>query len=292
MKLIVLVLLLVATVTFGQTAPKIDRKLMQDQIIHGTIDEKYPITVYLHFNEYSEDNFMYYSIEGWYYYDNIKKRIPLVGLFCSDLVLYQFENKESKDSVLGLMGIGDNYMERLDNLLQRSNYIERFKLSYSEYRYQGTWDKDKKTLPVTFETSNIQLDELKEYLLLSFGADKNFVYDLAKIGPSYYDYSVFAWKFYEGKYRILLKYETASSANVNGMCGAGKEVGFVYFEVNNAGQIIDYKEELIESCHRNVYYETSETPTKGNIEYQVFFGDDTQRTILVNKQAATLQLKK
>lgn len=292
MRLFILILLTCSTVSFGQNAPKIERKLTQDQIIHGSIDEKYPITVYLHFNHYSEDNFMFYSIDGWYYYDNVKKKIPLVGIYSGDLVLYEMESQASKDSILNLIGDGGDYMERFDHLLQRSSYKERFQLSYSDYQYKGNWDNHNKTLPVTFETTSVQLDELKEYMNLSFGTDKNYTYDLSKIGPSYFDYTVFAWKFHEGKYRIILKYETASSANVNGMCGAGIEAGFVLLEINNKGQITEYKEELIESCHRNVYHETGPDSTKDNLEYRVFFGDDSERILLVNKAAVTIQNKK
>ena len=53
-----------------------------------------------------------------------------------------------------------------------------------------------------------------------------------------------------------------------------------------------YNEELIESCHRNVYHETGPDSTKDNLEYRVFFGDDSERILLVNKAAVTIQIKK
>lgn len=292
MKFLMFLFLLVTLHVFGQKEPKIERLVINDQIIHGTIDEKYPITIYLHFHAYSPDNYSFYSVDGWYYYDNMKKKIPLVGIYSGDLVLYQFENKSSCDSVLKLEGSGDNYMEHFDKLLEKTNYKERFQVSYEDYQYKGKWDNHKKSLPLTFHTSEIDVDVLKEYLKVAFGADKTYSYDLAQIGEAYYDYSIYAWKYVEGKYRLILHYETASSANPNGMCGAGVEAAYVYLEINKEGQILEFKEEVVESCHRNIYNEKQENSNADELVLKVYKGDDSERILYINKTLVSVQSKK
>ena len=52
-------------------------------LLEGIIAEKYPITMYLEENGFFcnfENRWNYsYGIKGWYYYNNIKKKIPLLG---------------------------------------------------------------------------------------------------------------------------------------------------------------------------------------------------------------------
>ena len=90
---------------FSEQFPRIDRVCIEDKLIHGSIGE-YPITLYLKFHEYSY-HLGAYSVKGWYYYDRVKTKINLVGLYLyGDLVLYNFKDTSKANNLLLLVTVG------------------------------------------------------------------------------------------------------------------------------------------------------------------------------------------
>ena len=292
MKHLVFFFLLSAFTATAQNQVKIERIVLHDRIIHGKINDAFPITIYLNFHDYAADNFNYYSVEGWYYYDNIRKKIPLVGVYSGSLVLYEFEKQTSRDSVLNLLGTGENFTDQLDELFKKRNYKERFVLDYQDFNYQGTWDNHKKNMPVSLNASDLSVDELNDYLYVTFQGKPTYHYDLSWIGSVDHDYEIAASKVHEGKYRILLRYETPSSGNPNGLCGAGMEIGYVFLLIDESGEIIEFQEETVESCLGDVSSEKGPDSNDVVLEYLVYDNSDNERIVRINLANVSIDLSK
>lgn len=270
----------------------IDHFVLNDQVIHGTIDEKYPITLYLKFDQSFEDG-MSYSLSGWYYYDHVRKKIPLVGV-CSDrFTLYQFADKERADSILQFKSGVSSMWEVMDDLSSRNGYLEKFDFGYQDYAYSGTWKNDKKELKLSLNTGDINLMQIHEFLVLQLGAQNKKHYDMKELGPYYYGYSVFAQKLDATGGKVLLKYDLNSRSNPNGMCGAGSEIGYLLLTFDGKGNLLDYRDEQVESCLGNIWSEVSTVPNANGkkLTYKIMYSDDKERTVTVDGTMLTLTSK-
>lgn len=295
MKRLITGLLLFAGICSAHAQEKkvyVDEFRVTDQVIHGTIDEKYGITMYLKLEDFFEDGTSH-TVSGWYYYDNVKKKIPLIGV-CSDrFVLYQFADQKRADSIREFKSPVSSMWEVMDDLSNRSGYLEKFEFAYADYAYNGTWKNDKKELKVNFNTSDINLTARNEFLVLQFGAQNKKHIDMKQFGPFYYGYSVFASKMDAAGCKVLLKYELSSRLNPNGMCGAGMEIGYLLLTFDAKGDLLDYREEEVESCLGSIWSEATETPnTNGKkLTYKVMYSDDKERTVIVDGVNFTLTSK-
>ena len=223
-----LLFLLFAAISLNAQDKKvyIDQFRIQDQVIHGTIDEKYPITLYLKFEDYFEDGTSH-TVSGWYYYDHVKKKIPLIGVCTDRFVLYQFADQKRADSIKNFNSPVTSMWEVMDDLSNRSGYLEKLDFWYEDYTFKGTWKNDKKELPMTFNTSEINITDRHEFLVLQFGTQNKKHIDLKQFGPFWYGYSVYSDKIDATGFKVLLNYDISSRSNPNGMCGAGSEIGYV-----------------------------------------------------------------
>lgn len=264
-----------------------------DQVITGSIDNKYPITMYLKFEEYSPENWLSYSVSGWYYYNTIKKKIPLVGVYSGRLVLYSFADPARTDSVKQMLSSTSNPWDATDDLMNRSGFTEKFDFDYSDYRYKGTWENSQKQLNVSFNVSRIDLDQKQEFLVIPIEKNGQKRVDLSQFGPMSYGYSIFASKVDATGSKVLLKYEISSTANPNGMCGAGMEIGFLLLHFDSKGTLTEYREEPVESCLGNFWSESTEVPgTNGRkMIYKVWDSEDKVRTVTIDGTNFSISIK-
>ncbi|MNJ86206.1 hypothetical protein D3C87_36950 [compost metagenome] len=270
----------------------IDKFKITDQVIRGMIDEKYAITLYLKFESYFDDG-MSHTVSGWYYYDHVKKKIPLVGIWSGKFILYQFADKERTDSILNFTSSVSSMWEVMDDLGNRSGYLEKFEFDYEEYAYKGTWKNEKKELKVAFNYGDIELTDRNEFLVLQFSNQNKKHIALKQFGPYYYGYSIFADKIDASGCKVLLEYEVNSRANPNGMCGAGEEIGYLLLIFDSKGTLLDYRTEDIESCLGNFYSEMTTVPnTNGKkLICKVTYEDEKVRTVTVDGVNFTLTSK-
>lgn len=266
---------------------------INDQIIHGVIDGKYPVTMYLKFEEYSPENWLFYSITGWYYYDNIKKKIPLVGIYSGGLTLYSFTDQSRADSIKHLVSPVANPWESVDELMGRSGFNEKFVFDYKDYQYIGTWENEQKQLNVSFSVSEINLDKAQEFLVIPVQNGDPKHIDLRQFGPMNNGYSIFASKHDASGSKVILKYEVSSTANPNGMCGAGFEIGYVLLSFDLKGTLSDYRLEDVESCLGNMWSETKEVPDSGGKKLicTVTDSEEKVRTVTIDGVNFTLGSK-
>lgn len=271
----------------------IEEIYIMDQVIHGVIDDKYPITMYLKFEEYSPENWLSFSVSGWYYYDNIKKKIPLVGIYSEGITLYSFTDQTRSDSIKKMVSTASNPWEAVDELANRSGFVEKFDFAYSEYSYLGTWKNDKKELKVRFNTSSIDLNKVHEFLVIPLAKKEKKYIALDQFGPYSWGYSIFASDAKNSK--VLIKYEINSTANPNGMCGAGMEIGYMLltFDLSREKVLLDYRTEDIESCLGGFWSELKEVPDSGGkkLIYTVTDSQEKVRTITVDGINFTLVSK-
>lgn len=295
MKELITSLLIFSGISLVQAQEKkvyIDEFRITDQVIHGTIDDKYAITMYLKFENFFDDGTSH-TVSGWYYYDNVKKKIPLIGVCTDRFSLYQFADQKRADSIREFNSPVSSMWEVMDDLSNRSGYVEKFEFEYSDYAYSGTWKNDRKELKVNLNTSDIHLTGRNEFLVLQFGAQNKKHFDMKQFGPYYYGYSVFASKMDAAGCKVLLKYELSSRSNPNGMCGAGQEIGFLLLTFDGKGNLLDYRDEQVESCLGNIWSEVTETPnTSGKkLTYKVMYSDDKERSVIVDGINFTLTAK-
>lgn len=285
-------MLLFATHSLQAQEQKIDIEdfTITDQVIHGTIDEKYPITMYLKFEEYSPENFLTFSVSGWYYYDNVKKKIPLVGIYSGNMTLYSFTDPAKADSIKQMLSAVANPWEMADDLMNRTGFAEKFDFGYSEYAYRGTWENGKKQLKVVFGTSDIELNREQEFLVIPLSGTGKKRVDLSQFGPMNDGYSIFASKNDATGSKVLLKYEVSSTANPNGLCGAGLEIGYILLVFDVSGVLTDYRIEDVESCLGNFWSEITEVPgTDGKkLSCKVTDSEDKIRTVTIDSVNFTL----
>nr|WP_294859651.1 hypothetical protein [uncultured Fluviicola sp.] len=266
---------------------------INDQIVNGVIDEKYPITMYLKFEEFSPENWLSYSVVGWYYYDKVKKKIPLVGVYSGSMVLYSFTDSLKADSVKHMLSSVSNPWEATDDLMNRTGFVEKFDFDYTDYRYQGTWKNSQKELKVSFGMSYIGLNREQEFLVIPLPNKKKKQIELSQFGPVNDGYSIFASKYDATGSKVLLKYEITSTSNPNGMCGAGMEVGYLLLLFDAHGILQDYRQEDVESCLGNIWSETTEVPnTNGKkLICKVTDSEDKVRTVTIDGVNFTLVSK-
>lgn len=257
---------------------------LNDQVFTGSIGEKYPITMYLKFEEYSPENWLSYSVSGWYYYDNVKKKIPLVGVCSGRLVLYSFADPVRSDSVKQMLSSVSNPWEATEDLMSRSGFTEKFDFDYSDHSYQGTWENAQKQLKVCFHVDRIDLDRKREFLVIPVEKGEQKHLDLSLFGGAPYGFSIFSAKHDASGSKVLLKYEISSTSNPNGMCGAGMEIGFVLLSFDTKGTVLDYRLEDVESCLGNFWSESSDVPDSNGkkVVYKVTDSEEKVRTVTVD----------
>ena len=235
---------------------RIEKITTNEKIIHGYIDDKYPITIFLKTYEPSGFHGGIFKIKGWYYYDNIKTKIPLVGVNGENIILYNLKN--NSDFLKEKLNHWDD-LEKLENI---SNYSEKIILSQKKSK----WFSNKKELDITINTNDLSIQKKIEYLQLT--KEKSF--DLNQLNARNFSILI------STKNRVLLEYEYQSRLNAIGMCGAGTEKGYFLIEYDNNFNIINFIQYNTESCLEHIYSEKELSDNKithkvSNLTNDTFF---------------------
>jgi hypothetical protein len=238
--------------------PRVEKIIVQDKIFNGQID-KYPITIYLKYKQLSNYHAGVYSVEGWYYYDKVKTKIPLVGLYnYPKLTLYYFNDTAKSNELLHFREMKSNHWEDMEYYENLKDYKEKFVLSDNE----NYWLNESKKFEIKLNQDDLSIQNVNEYLLL----DSTTAFDLHNFGSWTWNFKLLAHK--SGKY--ILGYEHMSRLYVMGMCGAGLEKGFLMleFDQNNS---LNYSEEFVyESCNASISTENQKEITYGLTIYHCY----------------------
>ncbi len=265
--------LCIVNVSFSQLSGfKIDTINRYSLTKTGTIGDEIPITLHARVEEFYEGNI--FSLSGWYYYDKVKKPIPLVGIHSdfSGTVFYNFKDQKSADSVLHFISSNPDLgmWELIEDLQNKTSYNERFFFNYEGEQTVGTWQNAKKELKVDLY---YQLPDFYEYNeFLSFQVNKvNKMIDLYE----HFNHGDFKFesKVQNGKNtRVLLSYACPSRGIYSsiGMCSGGTDTGYAIIELDPKGNIVFQATYEIEICLANQYTEEKPTTQNGITTYKIF----------------------
>jgi hypothetical protein len=256
--------------------------------IKGIIAGKYPISIYLEFYKSSGAHSGVYAVKGFYYYDKVKKEIPLVGICDGGLTLYQFEPKKEKEFLEDFeLGVSDkNFWDELDVYKDLSGYIEKFSIINPA---MGSWISKGKSLNVSFTGNDLRIFEEHEFLDIRFNASRKQV-DLNTMLPQLRGFEVIRYLTNEQGLRVLLSYRYSSRAYALGMCGAGEEAGYVILNFSKEINVTREEKLVTESCLDNIYSEEIKNSTDGIKEWKRVTDEET-KTIRINENKISFSVE-
>ncbi len=235
-------------------------------IYNGTINNMYPITMYL--EESNESCSKYPSrwtpqkIYGWYMYDKIGKKIPLIGNVCyadaceSYLKLFVPENP-----------IDYSFNENCDLINAKEAFIQKKGWSANKMEWNM---KTGNTYPVFIEVEHKFSWVTTASLILKINDIELRSFDLSKLANNEYieQINILAQKRVGDNYHIIFNYlhQSNPGSNGHGICGAGIEEFIGYVIVNNEFEVESFKSIQTLSCINSFETEVifnSEYPENG-----------------------------
>jgi hypothetical protein len=251
-----LLVLGVASVSGQSKKPEVITIKTIEKMLSAHIDDKYSITIYLKLDRFSGDHDGIYSVKGWYYYDDKKIKIPLVGICDTNLTLFNIASETRQKEILSMeTQTGEIFWDALERLKNNTDYNEKFSFDITDSKISGTWKKGKTELGVKLYAPDLDIFKVQEFLQIPNVED---VYSI-----NLYDLNLYATDFaFDAMYRtkenvrVLLEYEFTSSPNHQGMCGAGIEKGYITLNFDARMNFQSAEDLRIESCLDNIMSET------------------------------------
>lgn len=225
--------------------------------LKGEIDSTYKISMELNIGgvcgfEESASQWRNREIYGWYYYDNIKAKIPLIGYFNgSD----GFKNRNSGDIYKYLeLFVPQNYLT--DTINKSScfpeNYSERFYNRDSFNFNSMVWNKNGQELPVQMETIHDRNLESKAELILCFLGEELTRINISKIATLKYIEGLDPIDVKDFNDRIHLTFtfyeRTIPGGSGGGQCGAGLEQYIGYLKLRKDWKVEKFEYKQVHSC--------------------------------------------
>lgn len=250
----------------------------QDQVLQGSIDGKYDITIYLKLVSFSEDHKGIFSVKGWYFYNKIKKNIPLIGVYnsSSGLILYSLKNKSLEKKVLSFTVPGFSVWDKIDYVNSISDFDEKFIITDNDSN--NKWINNGKELKL--KIFNLQDNPIvKEFCTLRL--NKNTSINLADYSINYPDLKIINYIKNKLETKVLLKYQIGSNPNIQGMCGGALDFGYIILSFDSKNNL-NYMEDLeIENCRGSVYSE--QIVSSENIKLKFKITDSSEEKAIIKK---------
>lgn len=257
-----------------------------DKIITGSLDKKYNITMYLKVENYSEDHMYAFSLKGWYYYDNVKKPIPLVGISnpAGDLTLFNVTDKVLEKKILDFDFPGNGTWEKLDAIESFKGFNEKFIIS--DTKEGNTWESGSKKLSFTINNpeNHFLIDDIR---LLKIG---NTTVNLSKYSINHDDLKIVSKKITPNEVRVLFQYEDMGNPNVQGQCGGATDSGYIILTFNNKTELTYLSEIQTDNCRSFIYSEPIKTNDNKLLKLKITesMGDkETFKTITIDTESVT-----
>lgn len=258
-----------------------------DRIFYGSIDGKYDITIYLKVENFSEDHLYVFSVKGWYYYDKVKKNIPLVGVFnpMTGLTLFNTNDKIFEKKILDFDFSGVVW-DKLDKIETFKNYNEKFFISNNQK--DNTWSNNTKNLKLTLNNDPQDIYVFEDFKFLKIGSS---IINLSNYHLNYKTLKIISKKTSVSQIRLLLKYEQSGNPNIQGMCGAATDFGYIILVINNKNELIEFEEIEIENCRESTNSQQLEKDNKKILKYKITdLKDDKEnsKTIIIDTESIRL----
>ncbi len=238
-----------------------------------------PITIELNYTGVVDCNQYQHYVDGWYYYDKYKKKIPLTGVYdyYGSLSLYNFGTKQKRNSKLLKEQITSlQKVEKTDEIAQKLTPKESIIFDQSTLKNNpitGHFYLDKKSQPAKLFTGNTMIYRFNNYLFLPNNKKINTYDFINKAGGN----ELISYASGENGNRVLLYFEQTSNFNACGQCGASDgEKGYRVLYFTKDWNYKNYEEFLIESCWENIYDVTkTRSKDRQTIQYKIAKSEST-----------------
>lgn len=288
MKKIILLFFLITLTCFSQQKTiSIESFRTNDRFFYGSIDGKYDITIYLKVENFSEDHLFVFSVKGWYYYNTMQKKIPLVGVFnpMTGLTLFNTNDKIFEKKILDFDFSGVVW-DRLNKIETFKNYNEKFFISNNQK--DNTWSNNIKNLKLTLNNEPKDIYVFEDFKFIKIG---NSIINLSNYSLNYNDLKIISKKISTSEIRLLLKYEQSGNSNIQGMCGAATDFGYIILAFNNKNELTELEEIEIENCRAFINSEKLQENNKKILKYKITdLRDDKEssKTIIIDTESIRL----
>lgn len=262
------------------------------QVFRGEIDG-IPVTLQLNYDNIIDCHQYQHLVDGWYYYDKYKKKIPLTGVYnLGDLYLFNFGNEQKRAAKLFKDTMTRDLIEKSDSIAKKLNAKEIISISGQDTDKEatGTFSIANKNLPIKLHTRDTRIYRFNDYITVP-GAKRINTYDfINKAGGN----QLISYTSGTSGNRILLYYEEPSNFNYCGRCGASEgEKGYRVLYFTNDWNFKNYEDYLTESCMENIYDSTSvRLKDSKTLKISVKPSDSQAYTLLVDIKNAKVNLSK
>lgn len=240
------------------------------------------ITMRLEFLKHSGWHDKVFSVKGWYYYDRIKKKIPLMGFYNGNLMLYHFKKEEDYEKIKN-----EETFCWTQPCPEYSDYNEFINITQDSLKIQkGFLTKNHKKYPIKLFTDNLDITPRNELLYLPNGKK----YNLRELLDEYGGNKIVSTYIGEKENRIVFFYERTSNFNHQGFCGADvPETGYRLLTFNKNWEVKKIQVYSTNSCliktFLNKEYKTKYDYIKA---YYVTNHDNSLNLIIVNLKNSTI----
>lgn len=208
------------------------------------------ITMHLEYYHHSGWHDKVFTVKGWYYYDRFKKKIPLMGFYNGNLMLYHFKKEGDYKKIMD-----KELFCWMEPCPSYSNYLEFINIKQNNLKIQkGYMLKNKRRYPLKIYTNLLDITTRNEWLYLPNGTS----YNLREIIDEYGGNKIVSTYIGEKENRIMLYYERDSNFNHQGFCGADvPETGYRLLTFNQNWKIKKFQVYSTNSClvRTNLYKE-------------------------------------
>jgi len=236
---IIILLLITSQPSLGQNnwSIKSDIKFDRYIIYKGIIDSKYPFTMYLEksgktyngeYNRWTPK-----MLYGWYMYDKVGKKIPLVGHFC---------NADACESYIKIYVPNDPVNYTFDDNCALIDAKEIFTQDKDMAPYGMEWQLNGgERLPVRLETKHKFKWTTKASLVLMINNIEIKTFNLSYLTQNELieNINILAKRKVGNSFHLILEFSHQSNPGSYGygMCGAGVEKYLSYLKINNTFDI-------------------------------------------------------
>ena len=275
----VLIFLLTCVNTLAQSNWKFEAKIEEsiNYLFEGIIADKYPITMYLEYDDFClYDNKWNYArtLKGWYYYNNRKIKLPLIG---SEKYYETDDGQKEKITLYVPTNV-------LDNIRGDSCDLEKFNEIFiadtgSFESMQWKTSNSKSFLPVKLKviryplikTNSSILLYIRKVEMLSFNLNDNLQDFKDPWNEPYGDYinqiSIKTSKEINNDFYLIFSFSVPSVIGGNGMghCGAGSEdyLGFLHISSFEVKEFKYYQTSSCRYAFEGKYTYDKSAPEKG-----------------------------
>jgi len=234
------------------------------QILTGTINEKYNITIYLKVSKKADDHLGIEAYEGWYFYDNIKKKIPLAGInnfFDNSIILYNFIDKALESKIKNLQNGEKSTIETVDDFSELTNYEERFIIDTEGKN--SKWNNKTKELKLSINEKPIINNE---FVFLKL--DKKTYFNLRDL-DLYGDINIISSIKNQNGTKVLLTYSVPGNLNLQGRCGGAIDTGYYLLNFSSKNEFISKETLITDECYSDISSEELTNSNKDLIKIKI-----------------------